>query len=117
MNAVADSRIQAVIVTAPKDLMEQIAGMMNDLDVPSTRDQKVYVFHMDNGDPQQAVQVLQNMFQTQRLAEQRQQLVAEQRADAARAEQHHGDQLVHHVGHVRHWRSGGGTRTGGGSQF
>ncbi len=64
VNAVADARIQAVIVTAPKDLMEQIAGMMNDLDVPSTRDQKVFVFHMNNGDPQQAVQVLQNMFQS-----------------------------------------------------
>jgi type II secretory pathway component GspD/PulD (secretin) len=64
VTAVADARIQAVIVTAPKDLMPQIASMMTDLDVPSTRDQKVYVFHMDNGDPQQAVQVLQNMFQT-----------------------------------------------------
>jgi len=64
VNAVADARIQAVIVTAPRDLMEQIANMMNDLDVPSTRDQKVYVFHMDNGDPQQAVQVLQSMFQS-----------------------------------------------------
>ena len=64
VTAVADARIQAVIVTAPKDLMEQIAGMMNDLDVPSTRDQKVFVFHMNNGDPQQAVQVLQNMFQS-----------------------------------------------------
>jgi general secretion pathway protein D len=64
VNAVADERIQAVIVTAPKDLMEQIANMMTDLDVPSTRDQKVYVFHMDNGDPQQAVQVLQTIFQS-----------------------------------------------------
>ncbi len=64
VNAVADARIQAVIVTAPKELMEQIADMMTDLDVPSTRDQKVYVFHMNNGDPQQAAQVLQNMFQT-----------------------------------------------------
>ena len=60
----ADSRIQAVIVTAPKDLMDQIAGMMADLDVPSDRDQDVYVFQMKNGDPQQAVQVLQNMFQS-----------------------------------------------------
>ena len=60
----ADARIQAVIVTAPKDLMEQISSMMNDLDVASTRDQKVYVFHMNNGDPQQAAQVLQSMFQT-----------------------------------------------------
>ena len=64
VTAVADSRIQAVIVTAPKDLMDQIAGMMADLDVPSDRDQDVYVFQMKNGDPQQAVQVLQNMFQT-----------------------------------------------------
>ncbi len=60
----ADSRIQAVIVTAPKDLMDEIAGMMADLDVPSDRDQGVYVFQMMNGDPQQAVQVLQNMFQS-----------------------------------------------------
>jgi type II secretory pathway component GspD/PulD (secretin) len=64
VTAVADPRIQAVIVTAPKDLMEQIAAMMNDLDVPSTRDQQVYVFKMNNADPQQAAQVLQNMFQT-----------------------------------------------------
>jgi type II secretory pathway component GspD/PulD (secretin) len=64
VTAVADARIQAVIVTAPKELMEQIASMMNDLDVASARDQKVYVFHMSNGDPQQTAQVLQNMFQT-----------------------------------------------------
>jgi len=62
VTAVADSRIQAVIVTAPKDLMDQIVGMMNDLDVPSDRDTDVYVFQMKNGDPQQALQVLQNMF-------------------------------------------------------
>jgi len=64
VTAVADARIQAVIVTAPKDLMLQIASMMTDLDVPSARDQKVFVFHLNNGDPQQAVQVLQNMFQS-----------------------------------------------------
>jgi type II secretory pathway component GspD/PulD (secretin) len=64
VTAVADARIQAVIVTAPKDLMGQIANMMADLDVPSDRDQGVYVFQMQNGDPQQVVQVLQNMFQS-----------------------------------------------------
>ncbi len=62
VTAVADPRIQSVIVTAPKDLMEQIAGMMHDLDVPSQRDQKVYVYHLDHGDPNQVVQVLQNAF-------------------------------------------------------
>lgn len=64
VTAVADNRIQAVIVTAPKDLMIQIASMMNDLDVASDRDQDVHVFTMANGDPQQAVQVLQSMFQS-----------------------------------------------------
>lgn len=62
VTAVADARIQAVIVTAPKDLMEQIANMMTDLDVSSDRDQNVYVFQTKNSDPQQVAQVLQNMF-------------------------------------------------------
>jgi len=62
--AVADSRTSSVIVTASKDLMSEIAGMMEQLDVASDRDQGVYVFQMKNGDPQQALTVLQNMFQT-----------------------------------------------------
>jgi type II secretory pathway component GspD/PulD (secretin) len=62
--AVADSRTQSVIVTASQDLMEQIADMMQQLDMPSKRDQNVYVFHMNNGDPQETAQVLQNMFQS-----------------------------------------------------
>jgi type II secretory pathway component GspD/PulD (secretin) len=62
--AVADPRTSSVIVTASKDLMQEIAGMMEQLDVPSDRDQGVYVFQMKNGDPQQALQVLQNMFQS-----------------------------------------------------
>jgi type II secretory pathway component GspD/PulD (secretin) len=62
--AVADPRTSSVIVTASKDLMQEIAGMMEQLDVPSDRDQGVYVFQMKNGDPQQALTVLQNMFQS-----------------------------------------------------
>ncbi|HEY4414603.1 MAG TPA: secretin N-terminal domain-containing protein [Verrucomicrobiae bacterium] len=64
VTAVADSRIQAVIVTAPKDMMAEIANMMQSLDVSSDRDQDVYVFHLNNADPYQALQVLQNMFQS-----------------------------------------------------
>ncbi len=60
----ADARIQAVIVTAPKDMMGDIASMMKEMDVPSDRDQDVYVFKSSNGDPQQIAQVLQTMFQT-----------------------------------------------------
>ena len=99
VTAVADARIQAVIVTAPKDLMDQIASMMTDLDVPSDRDQNVYVFQMKNGDPQQAVQVLQNMFQSGNTSRERHQLIAKQRAPATRSEQHD-----HHGYHDHHQR-------------
>lgn len=62
--AEADGRIQAVIVAAPKNLMNQIAGMMTRLDVPSPRDQKVFVYHLRNGDPDQVATVLQGLFQS-----------------------------------------------------
>jgi type II secretory pathway component GspD/PulD (secretin) len=62
VTAVADQRIQAVIVSAPNDLMNQIADMMTSLDVPSDRDQHVSVIPLDNADPYQVQQVLQNMF-------------------------------------------------------
>jgi uncharacterized membrane protein YgcG len=62
VTAVADPRIQAVIVTAPKDLMTEIAGIMAELDVPSNRDQDVATIQLQNGDPQQVAQVLQSMF-------------------------------------------------------
>ena len=60
--AVADLRTSSVVVTAQKDLMEQIAGMIEQIDVSSPRDQKVYVYHLDHGDPQAAATVLQGMF-------------------------------------------------------
>ncbi len=62
VTAVADSRIQAVIVTAPKDLMNEIAGIVTSLDVSSDRDQQVATIELQNGDPLQVAQVLQSMF-------------------------------------------------------
>jgi type II secretory pathway component GspD/PulD (secretin) len=62
VTAVADSRIQAVIVTAPKDLMNEIAGIMDEIDVASDRDQNIATIELQNADPQQVAQVLQNMF-------------------------------------------------------
>jgi general secretion pathway protein D len=62
VQAVADSRTQSVIVMASKDLMPEIEGMINQLDVPSTRDQNVYTYDLKNGDPNQVLSVLQSMF-------------------------------------------------------
>jgi len=62
VTAVADLRTSSVVVTAQKDLIEQIDMMMQQLDVPSERDQQVTVYHVENGDPEQMVQVLQSTF-------------------------------------------------------
>jgi len=62
VTAVADSRIQAVIVTAPKNLMPQVAATVTRLDVSSDRDQQVATIQLQNGDPLQVAQVLQSMF-------------------------------------------------------
>lgn len=62
--AAADLRTSSVVVTAAKDMMSQIDGVIRELDVKSSRDQTVHVFKMENGDPQQALQILQSMFQS-----------------------------------------------------
>lgn len=64
VTAVADDRTQSVIVMASKDLMVEIAGMMQSLDMPSPRDQGVYAYHLKNADPQEVAQVLQGMFES-----------------------------------------------------
>jgi general secretion pathway protein D len=61
--AVADGRTQSVVVTAAKDMMQQIGDMIAEVDVPSTRDTEVYTLPMHNGDPYQVAAVLQGMFQ------------------------------------------------------
>lgn len=61
--AVADGRTQSVVVTAAKDMMQQIGDMIAEVDVPSTRDTEVYTMPLHNGDPYQVAAVLQGMFQ------------------------------------------------------
>ncbi|HEX5399036.1 MAG TPA: secretin N-terminal domain-containing protein, partial [Verrucomicrobiae bacterium] len=62
VSAVADGRTQSVIVTAPSDLMTQIAGIIQNLDVRSDHDQFVQTIQLRNSDPQQIAQLLQSMF-------------------------------------------------------
>lgn len=63
--AVADPRTSSVAVTASKDMMEQIASMVEQLDQDSPKVPHVSVVHLENADPQQVQQVLQDMFQNQ----------------------------------------------------
>jgi type II secretory pathway component GspD/PulD (secretin) len=61
--AVADPRTSSVVVTATKDLMEQITAMIKDLDFKSKKETTVRVFHLNNADPQEILPTLQDMFQ------------------------------------------------------
>lgn len=57
--AVADARTSSVIVTATKDLMEQISEMVFQLDNPG-KAQRMQVIHINNADPSEVMSVLQD---------------------------------------------------------
>jgi len=60
--AVADQRTASVVVSAARDLMTQIEQMVEQLDQNAARKQKVFVFQLENADPQEVLQTLQSMF-------------------------------------------------------
>jgi type II secretory pathway component GspD/PulD (secretin) len=59
---VADARTSSVVVSARKEMVEQIAGMIEQLDANPAKKQKVYVYSLDNADATEVQQVLQDMF-------------------------------------------------------
>jgi type II secretory pathway component GspD/PulD (secretin) len=61
--AVADQRTSSIIVSAASELMPQIEAMVEQLDSSPARKQKVFFFPLENADPQQVQQILQDMFQ------------------------------------------------------
>jgi general secretion pathway protein D len=61
--AVADPRTSSVAVTAAKDLMEQIATVIEQLDFRSNKETTVNTFRLNNADPQEVLPLLQDMFQ------------------------------------------------------
>ena len=60
---VPDQRTASIVVTAARDLMGQIADVVQDLDTDPAKKQNVKVFPLQNADPEQAMQVLQDIFQ------------------------------------------------------
>lgn len=61
--AVPDPRTSSVVVTAAKDLMDQVEQVVVALDEDPARRQTVKVFQLDNADPQEAMEVLRDIFQ------------------------------------------------------
>jgi len=60
--AVPDQRTSSIIISAATELMPQIAEMVAQLDHPA-RKQKVFVYSLENADPQQVEQILKSMFE------------------------------------------------------
>jgi type II secretory pathway component GspD/PulD (secretin) len=63
--AVADLRTQSVVVSAARDLMEQIATMVKELDADPSKKQKVFVYSVENTDPQAVEEILRGLFEGQ----------------------------------------------------
>ena len=63
--AVADNRTRSVVVTAEKNMMDQIEATIKELDVSSKYDQDVHVVDVPNGaDPTELLTILQQTFPT-----------------------------------------------------
>ncbi len=60
--AVADARTSSLIVTASRQLMPQIEAMIKQLDASRAKRKKVYVYNIENGDPQQIEEAVRAMF-------------------------------------------------------
>jgi general secretion pathway protein D len=71
--AVADQRTASVVVTATKDLVEQIENVVMELDGDKLNVKSVKVFALQHAEPQDAMQVLQDIFQKSGTQNNRQQ--------------------------------------------
>lgn len=60
--AVADPRTSSLIVTAAAEMMPQIAEMITQLDSNAAKQEKVAVYELQNADPKDVYQVLQDLF-------------------------------------------------------
>jgi type II secretory pathway component GspD/PulD (secretin) len=63
--AVPDLRTQSVVVSAAREIMDQLAVMIAQLDSDPARKQKVFTFSVENTDPAQVEEILRGLFETQ----------------------------------------------------
>jgi general secretion pathway protein D len=62
VTAVPDMRTGAVVVSASKELMDQIGRMIEQLDSDPAKKQKVFVYSVENTDPEAVQQLIQTLF-------------------------------------------------------
>ncbi|MBM3846962.1 MAG: hypothetical protein FJ405_11845 [Verrucomicrobia bacterium] len=61
--AVADQRTSSIVISAARDLMIQIAQMVDQLDQSPAKRQKVFVYSLENADVHEVEQILRGMFE------------------------------------------------------
>jgi len=64
VTAVSDPRTSSVIVSASRETMTQIAGIIEELDSDPSMKKKVHVIKVENRDPQEVVEELQSIIAT-----------------------------------------------------
>ncbi len=62
VRAVSDYRTNSVVVTAETSLMDEIARMIEQLDGDPSREQKVFVYKLQNADPEEVAAIVQGLF-------------------------------------------------------
>jgi hypothetical protein len=62
VTAVPDLRTRSVVVSASRTLMPQITAMIEELDADPAMKKKVFVFSVENTDPEQVQQVIEQLF-------------------------------------------------------
>jgi len=105
---VPDQRTGSIVVTAAKDLMGQIGDVVHELDTDPAKKQSVHVYQLQNTDPQQAQQVLQDIFQKNTTSNNR-----GNNQNNSALQTRSNQQQQNTAGGARGGNTRGGTRTGG----
>ena len=109
---VPDQRTSSIIVSADHEMMDQIADMVKQLDANPARKQKVYVYDLQNADPQQVQEVLRGLFESQNTQNRSTQNRSQNSALTTRSTQQQQQQNNRNTGGGF---GGGGGGTGGGT--
>jgi type II secretory pathway component GspD/PulD (secretin) len=65
VTAVPDPRTGSIVVSASRDLMDQIGQMIAQLDADPAKKQKVFVYSVENTDPAAVEEILRGLFEGQ----------------------------------------------------
>jgi general secretion pathway protein D len=65
VTAVPDPRTGSIVVSASRDLMDQIGQMISQLDADPAKKQKVFVYSVENTDPTAVEEILRGLFEGQ----------------------------------------------------